>query len=351
MVSHYEKRRKGRARMDAMDWAKELEYQKLDEGAIVDELKRVENKIKDLERTIKKGRKGLTEQEADQSLTAKIHRTAVRERGKKANKDGIGGVALDDDRESKRKKTYQALKDARRKVRALRATLQPQESQLRRMRKERNYWSGLRRAVTAKTPKSKDGPKATMYTTPTVEGFTVEDSTRHLDISQLPEDRITLGEIKTHFNRYAVLSGTKVDVEKTLGCSNPEPWPPPPDQESSAKTVAKASRSRIDSGVGGATASGQQLTCKSRPFKITAPQINEASGMRRVAKRRERRLKKAENEGAREALEKLSDKEQVLKTAQTMEEIDKVRELHRESRTVLKGFERSKARLKDLHNQ
>ncbi|KAF9570036.1 hypothetical protein BGW38_008785, partial [Lunasporangiospora selenospora] len=362
MFSHYEKRRKVKARAETMDWAKEMEFQKMSEGAIAEELKSVDSKIKELERKTTKGRKGLKEHEADQSLAAKNHRTVVRKENGKTDKDGIGGHRVEDEGGCEQKKTYRALQEAREKVRALRAIVQPQESQLRRLRKERSYWIGLCRAVRAKTPKSKDGPKAMAYTTPTAMDFTVEDSTRHLDISKLPEESITfagtdpgirtmtvtcaqtLGEIKAHVNRYAVLYGAEVDVEKTLGYSNLEPWPPPLEQGPSAKTVANASRSRVDSGSG-------EATRKSRPFKITAPQINEATGMRRIAKKRERRLKRPENSGAREALERLSDKEQVLKTAQTMEEIDRAHELHRESRGVLRAFEKCKARLKDLHNQ
>ncbi|KAF9554731.1 hypothetical protein BGW38_009297, partial [Lunasporangiospora selenospora] len=65
---------------------------------------------------------------------------------------------------------------------------------------------------------------------------------------------------------------------------------------------------------------------------ITAPHIDEVSSTRRIARRRGTRLRRQENSLVREALEGLSKREQVLKTAQNMDEIDKAHRLHRESR-------------------
>jgi hypothetical protein len=85
-------------------------------------------------------------------------------------------------------------------------------------------------------------------------------------------------------------------------------------------------------------------------FKITAQQINDASHERRTRKRREKRLKHPNNKKAQQALGVLSEKEQVLGTAQTMAEIDSAHKVHRGLRKDLRAFEFSKARLRDQHN-
>ena len=86
-------------------------------------------------------------------------------------------------------------------------------------------------------------------------------------------------------------------------------------------------------------------------FVMTAEQINELSGTRRMARRREHRLRLRTNKDARMALEGLAKKEQVLKTAQTMHEIDQAHAKRQQVRTTLKSFETSTARLKDLRHQ
>jgi len=88
-----------------------------------------------------------------------------------------------------------------------------------------------------------------------------------------------------------------------------------------------------------------------KSFKITAPQINEVSHSRRSMRRRENRLKKRANEKTRKALEVLSEKKQVLGTAQSTKEIDEAHNVHRSLREDLRSFEMSKPRLKDQRNQ
>ncbi|KAG9323819.1 hypothetical protein KVV02_002265 [Mortierella alpina] len=101
--------------------------------------------------------------------------------------------------------------------------------------------------------------------------------------------------------------------------------------------------------------------CASSPGRATAPdhppkrircdrgtQVNELSGTRRIMRRREYRLRQDANKDARTALKGLATKEQVLKTAQTMQEIDQAHAKHQEARRTLKSFETSTARLKDL---
>jgi hypothetical protein len=67
-------------------------------------------------------------------------------------------------------------------------------------------------------------------------------------------------------------------------------------------------------------------------------------------KRRENRLKHPTNKKAKQALGILTEKEQVLRTAQTMAEIDSAHKVHRDLRKDLRAFEFSKARLRDQHN-
>jgi hypothetical protein len=85
--------------------------------------------------------------------------------------------------------------------------------------------------------------------------------------------------------------------------------------------------------------------------KITATQINEASHSRRIGKRRERRLKMEANKDVQVALEAISKKENSLKTSQSMADIDSAHRLRQSYRDVLRGFEQSRARTKDIHTQ
>ncbi|KAI8361273.1 hypothetical protein B0O80DRAFT_493858 [Mortierella sp. GBAus27b] len=153
----------------------------------------------------------------------------------------------------------------------------------------------------------------------TVDNFNVEDSVECIDISQLPKNKIvfagtdpgvnvtcaqTLQEIRIHINQYQVLFPD--DDDQT------------PDQ---SKSIA------------GVTAS---TSFKVPPMAnvITAPQINE----------------KPENVIVCDALNHDSAQPS-LKTAQDFKEIDEAHQRQQDSRTVLKNFETSKARLENLHNQ
>lgn len=95
----------------------------------------------------------------------------------------------------------------------------------------------------------------------------------------------------------------------------------------------------------------QQLNQVKLPpsHKITAPMIDDVSHTRKIARRREKWLKG--NETVKAALEELSKPENVFQGARFIQEVDdshKVRSKHRE---LLRGFEHSGKRLKDLHNQ
>ncbi|KAF9432981.1 hypothetical protein BGZ76_010033 [Entomortierella beljakovae] len=85
--------------------------------------------------------------------------------------------------------------------------------------------------------------------------------------------------------------------------------------------------------------------------KITAQQINEISSSRKASKKRERRLRKAENATTKRGLDSLSDRTHVLKHANTIDDIDAARQHHRNIEDELKKFETVKPRIKDLHTQ
>ncbi|KAF9570660.1 hypothetical protein BGW38_008717, partial [Lunasporangiospora selenospora] len=240
VASQYQKCKAGKTRTGTMDWGEEAELQKQNGAEIMERLDRANERIKDLESGVKKGRKENGRFEAAQTLAARSHRAATRKEkigtvdgsdvsmiANECMKQGIQSQDLDMDRDDKenseQKRLYRALQAERKEVRVRRAVLQPQETQLRQWRQERSYWNGLHRTVKARSSGIKYTPRPIVYTTPTVEDFTVEDSTERLDISKLPEDKDvfagtdpgirtmsvtcaqTLSEIKEHINRYAVL--------------------------------------------------------------------------------------------------------------------------------------------------
>lgn len=88
-----------------------------------------------------------------------------------------------------------------------------------------------------------------------------------------------------------------------------------------------------------------------KPYKITAQQINEVSFSRKTSKKRERRLRKAENATTKSNLDSLSDTAHVLKHAYTINEVDNARRHHRLIEDNLKDFETGKPRIKDLYTQ
>ncbi|CAO3565152.1 unnamed protein product [Mortierella alpina] len=83
--------------------------------------------------------------------------------------------------------------------------------------------------------------------------------------------------------------------------------------------------------------------------KITAGKIDDISHSRKVAKRREARLKS--NNAALEALQDLSRKEHALQRALSVQEVDLAQNTRRMHRQVLREFEHSKPRRKDQHHQ
>ncbi|KAF9940150.1 hypothetical protein BGZ65_007905, partial [Modicella reniformis] len=327
--SQYEDRRKNKKAGAAFfDWGEEVALQGMDEQEILQVLENVDRCITEKEAIVKPLRKELSQKEHEQSSAAVHHRSVSTE-----------DKTPSPQRTATRKEAYRPLQEARSAVRECRARVMPLNADIRRLRRERYYWNNVLKACReGRKARRRQGSSNKQWTTPTLDDFTVEDSVEHMDISQLPRDRIvfagtdpgvkkmsvtcaqTLQEIETHINRYQVLY--------------------PGDDEQSS--VQSTSASEVDSTQGPPTPA---MTFARHPSAsiITAPQVNEVSSTRKIARRREIRLRRPENASAREALGGLSKHEQVLRTAQDMKEIDEAHKLHQESRSVLKDFETSKA--------
>ncbi|KAF9951471.1 hypothetical protein BGZ72_007021 [Mortierella alpina] len=77
--------------------------------------------------------------------------------------------------------------------------------------------------------------------------------------------------------------------------------------------------------------------------------IDDVSHTRKITRRREKWL--AENEPVKEALKELSRQENVFQKARITREVDDIHKVRSKHRELLRGFENSGKRLKDLHNQ
>lgn len=86
-----------------------------------------------------------------------------------------------------------------------------------------------------------------------------------------------------------------------------------------------------------------------RSIRITARQISDISHSRRMGVRRE--IRKDGSKDVGEALATLSKFDNSLARAATMEEIDIAHQARSKTRSLLRSFEASRRRLKDLHTQ
>ncbi|KAF9966018.1 hypothetical protein BGZ70_003529 [Mortierella alpina] len=138
----------------------------------------------------------------------------------------------------------------------------------------------------------------------------------------------------THFNRYQLLCGHDASVDPVLEPAPPALAPPPAPPPAPAPPDPPPLPAILPKG-----------------FVMTAEQVNELSGTRKIMRRREYRLRQRANKDVSAALEGLSEKQQALKTAQSTQEIEQAHTHHRKVRKTLKSFESSTARLKDLRHQ
>ncbi|KAF9571998.1 hypothetical protein EC968_010475 [Mortierella alpina] len=409
--SQFEARKKAKALRGPMNWGEEVAFQNMDTSQIQQMLKKVESDIKVLEETIKPLRSELNVLEQAQFNKKQEHKSISRV--DKSRVPSVEPWSSPLERTAEKKAAYRSLQQAREQVRDSRDELAPMEDRLRQLRRERSYWNNVHRvAKSGAFSIQRTSPATTARrTVPTLSHYTVEDATQYLDITKLPRDRIafagtdpgvktmsvtcaqTLSEIEQHVNRYQLLSGhndddspdgSELSDESSLILADlDDDYSSSGFHRSDESSIilpdlgddcsSRGSKLSYESSVilpdlddecspSGYDGSGESCvtrpdlnddTCLPlpHPHQITAPQVNQLSYTKRIARKRERRLRNPQNAAAREAIQALSKKEQVLSTAQTFAEIDTANKLHRNLRGTLKNFESSKARLKDLHQQ
>ncbi|KAF9093787.1 hypothetical protein BGX27_001569, partial [Mortierella sp. AM989] len=264
--------------------------------------------------------------------------------------------------------TYNDLRNARYELRVARTLLIPKEAELRLCRQEKYYWNSVLKAAKSPDSTKEDKTRPQLeHTIPDWPSPTVQDYTEHLDISKLVEgcsastfghsshssqnkDRTivlsgtdygvrkmsettaqTFGQICTHINRYQAL----VNIDQTF---------PPLEQYSSPTTDAMIPPP-ISKHV-----RAEMLDTLKLPdsYKVTAPQINEISHSRKIGKKRERRLRLDSNKDIRDALKDISSNP--LASATSLGDIDKAHEKRRDVHEVLREFEHTASRRKDLHD-
>ncbi|KAF9959664.1 hypothetical protein BGZ65_000194 [Modicella reniformis] len=227
---------------------------------------------------------------------------------------------------------YQALRQARTEVRELRRELDVPDVTLKQLRKETYKWNKIARAPISIRNQQTWNPATIAMTTPTWEWRTIEDDVKHVDISELISKRI-------QGRQTLVFSGTDYGI-RTMSETVPM-------TEDQFKDYLNYFRKQSDTTV--------QVPARLRHIpksnRITAKQINDISHSRRMGKRREGRLKKAENDEARKALAEISTNAHSLARAATKEDIETAHRARTNTRDALRSFETSKKRQKDLHTQ
>ncbi|KAF8962935.1 hypothetical protein BGZ46_001096, partial [Entomortierella lignicola] len=87
-----------------------------------------------------------------------------------------------------------------------------------------------------------------------------------------------------------------------------------------------------------------------KSHKVTAPQINDITHSRKTSKRRERRLKQSKNENVRDALKEISSKDNSMRHAMTIQDVEQAHRRNTQNREVLRSFEQSDIRQKEMRN-
>ncbi|KAG0311651.1 hypothetical protein BGZ99_009999, partial [Dissophora globulifera] len=329
--SQYEARKKGRLkRTGGRNWAEEFERTQLIKEDVEVCCVKAAEILKDAEAQMKVIRKDL----------------AVKDRKRTEASQKFVGDKRAAASSDQRKVSYAELQCARQDVREARTFAMPKEEALRRLRYESYFWNNVLTAAksdekTKSTVKPSISPNRTEVTWM---NSTIEEATELLDVSKLinsDQGRIvfagtdygickmsvtvpqTVQDIQVHLNRYAALQRD--------------------DEARIASDVATEETDNPSTYI-------QSLLLPASNI-ITAPLMNDISHSRKNMKRREQRLRKSINSGVREALQELSKREQVLRTAQSVEEVEQVRKAQRVSGSILKAFENTNARRKDLRNQ
>ncbi|KAF9973034.1 hypothetical protein BGZ75_001284, partial [Mortierella antarctica] len=291
---------------------------------------------------------GLTKQEAFQKASALADEVKAQERVVKAQRKKVNSslqvqTALKDDlKQSKSDAAQKELKDAQQILRKNREELYPLEETLQMLKQDRYRWNKIQKAAAdydnADDPKRDETgrtqqPRAKKDTVPTWELPACEDRVNKIDLRDLVsnargKDRLitfagsdyglvtmsetiplTLAQVEAHLNRFAIL---EKDPDAVI------------EEELSDIKLPKA-------------------------IKITAEQVNSVSKTRQIGKRREARLKK--DQKVQDAMALISEPASSLSMASTLPDVDRAHSQRKTVSGVLQQFERSKARLKDLHGQ
>ncbi|KAG0247084.1 hypothetical protein BG011_002070, partial [Mortierella polycephala] len=309
---------------------------------------RLSAEIQDMEAAIKKPRKAAGKGQAEQTLLRRALKRAIPVKNKSDRKKAMESPI------------YKELRVKRDENRVRRKNLLEMENKLRAKRRELYYYSKLNdvpeKSKIYKAPATTPSNATVFRTNPTWNHFTGEEAVEHLDIKDLIQNcrngertvvfagtdyglckmsetiALTRTQLEEHINYYSILLG-----------DTPSSAPRESESEASSSSVRAASSSSSQK------PKVSRILCSN---KITAPHVNDVSRSQRMGKRREKRLRKGAQE-VRDAMDKVTDKNNSLNRVTTLEEVDaayKVRSDNK-TRTTLRAFEHSKARMKDLHTQ
>lgn len=100
---------------------------------------------------------------------------------------------------------------------------------------------------------------------------------------------------------------------------------------------------------GSITDQASQITPLPKSFRMSAAMVNEVSHTRKAARSREKRIQ--QNQNVQYALTEISNPENSLSNASTIDDINVAHKARTEHRDTLQEFESSNSRLKQLHTQ
>ncbi|KAF9951883.1 hypothetical protein BGZ72_006681 [Mortierella alpina] len=238
-------------------------------------------------------------------------------------------IARRDSNRTGTKVAYIALQEARRAVRNAREEIKPMERDLARVRKEYYLWNKLEQLGMSSQDVHLSSSTAQM-TTPTWQHPTVEDDVDHMNIEIIMKE-------SQESNRAVVYSGTDYGVVKMS-----ETVPVTQQRlEDHLQYFKRANDPTVEV--------PRRVSHVPESSKITAEQINSISHSRRMQRRREKRL--TGDEAIKNAFETISQKQNSLALATTLKEISNAHAARRGVRDIVRPFEMSRPRTKDMHTQ
>ncbi|KAF9109796.1 hypothetical protein BGX27_007170 [Mortierella sp. AM989] len=331
-----ERKKKTKSRPDNLSvWRDTYSASNLTKNEVQDNAKEAKANVKVLESKIAPLRKQAGREQAIQSEAS----TLIRRLKKEQQLDSANAE-------------YPKLQKAREDTRITRRQLLPTENELQDSRKHRYYWNKMVDAAKSEaTAARRNKSNNSSFTTPNWTQPTIEDRTDKIEIKGLLANAadnngrvvyagtdyghrimsvtvgLTKNELLIHLNRFAPLS----DLVDTQVIEL--------DQQERGLDLQATS---VDT--------ARELILP-KPFKITSSQMNDISHSRATARKRERRLRRPENQGVRDAHRELSDKESNIPTAMTMRQLDQAQVVRRDSRNVTRSFENTKVRKKERKHQ